>query len=80
MKLTKDSTDEELYNAFRSLFMELKSLWFRKRGIEEQPEGIVFHNLKTGEMCKLRIDMWDFFKGNRHKDIKSYTLVQEERN
>jgi hypothetical protein len=61
------NVDEELYNAFRELFMELKSLWFRKRGIEKEPEGIVFHNKETGEMCKLRGNMWDFHKGIRHK-------------
>lgn len=66
--LNENSTDEELYNAFRELFMELLSLWFRKRGIEKAPEGIVFHNKITGEMCKLRVSMWDFHKGARHKE------------
>jgi hypothetical protein len=45
------------------------SLFLRKRGIEAKPEGIVFHNLKTGQMAKLRLDMFKEFKGNRHKDI-----------
>lgn len=66
--LKESSTDEELYSAFRELFSQLKSLWFRKRGIEKEPEGIVFHNKITGEMCKLRGDMWDFHKGIRHKE------------
>ncbi len=65
--LNENSTDQELYDAFRELFINLKSLWFRKRGKEKQPEGIVFHNRKTGEMCKLRVDMWDFHKSGRHK-------------
>jgi len=44
------------------------SLFLRKRGIEEKPEGIVFHNLKTGQMAKLRLDMFKEFKGPRHKE------------
>jgi hypothetical protein len=44
------------------------SLFMRKRGIEAKPEGIVFHNLKTGQMAKLRLDMFDDYKGYRHKD------------
>jgi len=42
------------------------SLFLRRRGIEAKPEGIVFHNLKTGQMAKLRLDMFDDFKGHRH--------------
>lgn len=38
------------------------SLFMRKRGIEQKPEGIVFHNLKTGQMAKLRLDMFKEFK------------------
>jgi hypothetical protein len=45
------------------------SLFLRKRGIEGKPEGVVFHNLKTGQMAKLRLDMFKGFKGNRHKGI-----------
>jgi len=44
------------------------SLFMRKRKVETKPEGIVFHNLKTGQMAKIRIDMFKEFKGNRHKD------------
>jgi hypothetical protein len=68
--LSDQSTDQELYDAFRELFQNLKSLWFRQRGIEKRPEGIVFHNKKTGEMCKLRCDMWDFWEGKKHKRTK----------
>jgi len=64
------SSDEKIYNAFSDLFKELKSLYFRKRGIEKQPEGIVFHNKETGEMCKLRADMWNWFSGNMHKEVE----------
>ena len=46
------------------------SLLMKKKGIDKKPEGIVFHNLKTGQMAKLRIDMFKEFKGRRHKEIK----------
>lgn len=45
------------------------SLFLRKRGIEAKPEGIVFHNLKTGQMAKIRLDMFKEFKGRRHTDF-----------
>lgn len=44
------------------------SLFLRKRGIIGKPEGVVFHNLKTGQMAKLRIDMFKEFGGKRHKE------------
>jgi len=44
------------------------SLLMKKKGIDKKPEGIVFHNLKTGQMAKLRIDMFEEFKGHRHKE------------
>ena len=44
------------------------SLFLRKRGIEAKPEGIVFHNLKTGQMAKLRLDMFKEFTGRKHKE------------
>jgi hypothetical protein len=44
------------------------SLYLKKRGINGKPEGIVFHNLKTGQMAKLRLDMFSDFKGSRHKE------------
>ena len=31
-------------------------------------EGIVFHNIKKGQMAKLRIDMFKDFEGKRHKE------------
>ncbi|PIU21914.1 MAG: hypothetical protein COT14_04010 [Candidatus Diapherotrites archaeon CG08_land_8_20_14_0_20_30_16] len=45
------------------------SLLMRKRDIKQKPEGIVFHNLKTGQMSKLRLDMFQEFQGKRHKDF-----------
>ena len=51
------------------------SLFMRRKGIEIKPEGIVFHNLKTGQMAKLRLDMFKEFKGdNRHN--KSFREVK----
>ena len=44
------------------------SLFLRKRGIERKPEGIVFHNIKTEQMAKLRLDMFKDFEGKRHKE------------
>jgi len=44
------------------------SLLMRKRGIEQKPEGIVFHNIKTGQMAKLRIDMFHGFTGKKHRE------------
>lgn len=44
------------------------SLFMRKRGVEQKPEGIVFHNIKTGQMCKVRLDMFKNYKGGRHHD------------
>lgn len=43
------------------------SLFLRKRGIEKKPEGIVFHNIKTGQMAKLRLDMFKDFEGKRNE-------------
>ena len=43
------------------------SLLMKRKGIDKKPEGIVFHNLKTGQMAKLRLDMFEGFTGNRHK-------------
>ena len=42
-------------------------MFMKRRGIDMKPEGIVFHS-KDGKMSKLRIDMYDDFKGNRHND------------
>lgn len=44
------------------------SLFMRKRDIIQPPEGVVFHNLKTGQMFKLRLDMLPDYKGTRHND------------
>jgi hypothetical protein len=46
------------------------SLFMRRRGIEAKPEGIVFHNIKTGQMAKIRLDMLDDYHGRRHKEVE----------
>ena len=73
-------TDEYIYEQFSQLFKDLKSLYFRSKGVDKSPEGIVFHNKQTGQMCKLRMDMFDWYKGNRHKwyNIKDQELKTEE--
>lgn len=45
---------------------DLFSLFLKKRGIDAKPEGIVFVNPETGEMAKLRRDMFSWFQGRRH--------------
>lgn len=59
--IAKGMTDEEIFEKFSDLMYDLKSLWFRKMKDEKPPEGIVFHNKETGEMCKLRRDMFNFY-------------------
>ena len=60
------------YEGIRKWFMNpideggIFSLFARRRGLKIQPEGIVFHNLETGQMCKIRRDMFDFYDGKRH--------------
>ena len=51
------------------------SLFMRRRGIEQKPEGVVFHNIKTGQMAKLRLDQFDWFKGKRHKQNEEVHLL-----
>jgi len=51
------------------------SLFMKKRGVDQSPEGIVFHNLKTGQMAKLRRDMFPEWKGHRHKEVEDGTEV-----
>jgi hypothetical protein len=52
---------------------DLFSLWHRRHdeGKIVAPEGVVFVNTKTGQMAKLRRDMFDWFKGKRHKDVEA---------
>ncbi len=74
-------SDEEIYDKVRDLFKGLWSLYKRRKGIKGDvgentsfeglaAEGLVFYNTETNQMCKLRRDMFDFFKGAQHKDGK----------
>ena len=48
-----------------SLFMSMK----HKERSKEKPEGLVFVQLSTGKMAKLRCDMYDWCQGHRHKEV-----------
>lgn len=50
------------------LFKVLKSRWFVRRGSKkgEFAEGIIFYNKETGHMCKIRRDMFEWYKGRPH--------------
>lgn len=63
-------TFEALSEWFRKPISEggIFSLYARMKGVEIHPEGVVFYNLKTGQMCKLRRDMFDWYKGRRHEE------------
>src|SRR3972149_2267209 len=65
-------TFENISNWFKLKIVDggIFSLYLRKHGIEAKPEGVVFHNLKTGQMAKLRLDMFNFFEGKKHKEDK----------
>jgi len=74
-------TVEEQFKIVEDVFKNLWSIYKRQRGIkgdvnETTPfegtlaaEGIVFYNIETGSMCKLRRDMFAFYRGRRHTDI-----------
>lgn len=62
-------TFENISKWFNSPISEggIFSLFMRRRGIEQAPEGVVFVQPSTGNMCKLRCDMFAEFKGDRHR-------------
>jgi hypothetical protein len=62
-------TFESISEWFRAPLFEggIFSLFARQKGILMKPEGVVFHNLKTGQMAKLRLDMFDWYEGKRHR-------------
>jgi len=77
LKETKDMNEQDKFNYVSDTFKGLWSLYKRQRGIKGEvdeatdfsglaAEGIVFTNIKTGDMCKLRRDMFSWFKGRRH--------------
>lgn len=60
-----EKTFENWSNWFQN---DLFSLLYRqKTGAIKQPEGIVFCN-PDGRMAKLRLDMFEWWKGQRHKE------------
>ena len=75
---TKDLSIGEKFEKVSDLFKGLWSIYKRQRGITGEvnettsfenslaAEGIVFYNINTGEMCKLRRDMFDWYKGRVH--------------
>jgi len=83
VKENTGKTDEEIFNSVSELFKGLWSLCKRSRGIIfEQPiadttftgsaaEGIVFYRKGSEtdyiKCCKLRRDMFDWFRGKQHK-------------
>lgn len=47
------------------------SLFMLSHGIKDGiAEGVVFHRPATGEMAKLRRDMFEFYRGPRHKETR----------
>lgn len=72
-------TEERIYNKFYELFNNLNSLWFRQQhnGRMKHPEGIVFYNTNTGEMCKLRMDMFGLCKRNGWHKMPDMKINEE---
>ena len=71
--------DEEAFKIIENVFKGLWCLYKRQLGIKGEvnedtkfkglaAEGIVFYNIETGQMCKLRRDMFSWFSGSRHND------------
>lgn len=56
------------FESMSEWFKELMPLYMLKKGVKDGfVEGVVFVKISTGQMCKLRIDMFDWHKGERHK-------------
>jgi len=73
------SSDKEKFEVVEETFKKLWCIYKRQLGIKGEvtenmkfeglaSEGIVFYNRKNGQMCKLRRDMFKWFKGNKHKE------------
>jgi hypothetical protein len=81
VKECQGKTDDEIFNITSEVFKGLWSIYKRQRGIKSEvnedtkfedsmaAEGIVFYNIKTGERCKIRRDMWHWYAGKKHKDL-----------
>jgi hypothetical protein len=77
IKECEGTEDQQVFNIIEDVFKKLWCIYKRQMGIKGEvdentkfeglaAEGIVFYNKETGEMCKLRRDMFPFFKGVRH--------------
>lgn len=66
IKELEGKNDKDIFNSVSKVFEGLWSLEHRRKGKKEFAEGIVFYDNK-GSMCKLRRDMFDWFKGKNHK-------------
>jgi hypothetical protein len=63
----KNLTEKEIFDKVSNIFKNLWSLYYRRKtGEKIFAEGIVFYNKETGDMCKLRRDMFDWYKGTSH--------------
>lgn len=71
--------DNEIFDIITNVFKGLWCIYKRQLGIKGEVnentkfeglagEGIVFYNTDDGRMCKLRRDMFKFFKGAKHKE------------
>jgi hypothetical protein len=60
---TYETISEWLHNDIFSLFIAR-----HQEGAKQFPEGIVFVKTSTGQMAKLRRDMYDWYDGTRHKE------------
>jgi hypothetical protein len=75
---------QDTFNKVSELFKGLWSIYKRQSGLKGEvnetisfednnsmvAEGIVFWNTKSGEMCKLRRDMFSWYNGKRHGDVE----------
>lgn len=67
----KDLSEKEIFEKISNIFKNLWSLYYRRKtGEKIFAEGIVFYNKETGEMCKLRRDMFDWYEGTSHDFFK----------
>ncbi|MFH1587981.1 MAG: RNA ligase family protein [Candidatus Diapherotrites archaeon] len=75
----RDKTEKEKFLTVSETFKGLWSIYKRQKGIKSEvnestgfensmaAEGIVFYNKASGEMCKLRRDMFEWYSKPRHK-------------
>ena len=55
------------FDSISEWFKDLPSIFTMMRGNHTvQAEGVVFTRPSDGAMAKLRVDMWDWYKGRRH--------------